>query len=55
MATAPLTFTTGQTAILMADFHHEGMGDNPDPGFVQRIGAAETPVASRQTIVPSRS
>ena len=29
MATAPLTFNTGQTAILMADFHREGMGDNP--------------------------
>ena len=29
MATAPLTFNPGQTAILMADFHREGMGDNP--------------------------
>ena len=29
MAMAPLTFNTGQTAILMADFHREGMGDNP--------------------------
>ena len=29
MATAPLTFNIGQTAILMADFHREGMGDNP--------------------------
>ena len=29
MATPPLTFNTGQTAILMADFHREGMGDNP--------------------------
>ena len=29
MATPQLTFNTGQTAILMADFHREGMGDNP--------------------------
>jgi nicotinamidase-related amidase len=29
MATAPLTLNTGQTALLMADFHLEGMGDNP--------------------------
>jgi hypothetical protein len=28
MATAPLTLNTGQTALLMADFHLEGMGDN---------------------------
>jgi hypothetical protein len=32
MATAPLTFNTGQTAILMADFHRERMGDNPIGG-----------------------
>ena len=29
MAAPRLTFNTGQTAILMADFHIEGMGDNP--------------------------
>jgi nicotinamidase-related amidase len=29
MATAPLTLNIGQTALLMADFHLEGMGDNP--------------------------
>ena len=29
MATAQLTLNTAQTAILMADFHREGMGDNP--------------------------
>ena len=29
MATTQLMFNTGQTAILMADFHREGMGDNP--------------------------
>jgi nicotinamidase-related amidase len=29
MATPQLTFNTAQTAILMADFHREGMGDNP--------------------------
>ena len=29
MAVAPLTFNTSQTAILMADFHREGMGDHP--------------------------
>ena len=29
MAMAPLTFNTSQTAILMADFHREGIGDNP--------------------------
>jgi nicotinamidase-related amidase len=42
MATAPLTFNTGQTAILMADFHREGMGDNPmvqERGTVQKARA----------------
>src|SRR5216683_115377 len=29
MATPQPTFNTRQTAILMADFHREGMGDNP--------------------------
>jgi nicotinamidase-related amidase len=29
MASAPLTLNTKQTALLMADFHLEGMGDNP--------------------------
>ena len=29
MATAPLTLNMEQTALLMADFHLEGMGDNP--------------------------
>jgi hypothetical protein len=39
MATPQLTFNTAQTAILMADFHREGMGDNPivrERGTVQK-------------------
>ena len=42
MATPQLTFNTGQTAILMADFHREGMGDNPmvqERGTVQKARA----------------
>src|SRR5262245_17190863 len=42
MATPQLTFNTGQTAILMADFHREGMGDNPmvqERGIVQKARA----------------
>ena len=39
MATAPLTLNTGQTALLMADFHLEGMGDNP---IVQERGTVQT-------------
>ena len=42
MATPQLTFNTGQTAILMADFHREGMGDNPmvrEHGTVQKARA----------------
>jgi nicotinamidase-related amidase len=39
MATPQLTFNTAQTALLMADFHREGMGDNPmvrERGTVQK-------------------
>jgi nicotinamidase-related amidase len=39
MATAPLTLSTGQTALLMADFHLEGMGDNP---MAQERGTVHT-------------
>src|SRR5262245_12820010 len=42
MATPQLTFNTAQTAILMADFHREGMGDNPmvqERGIVQKARA----------------
>ena len=39
MATVPLTFNTGQTALLMADFHREGMGDNP---IAQERGTVQT-------------
>jgi nicotinamidase-related amidase len=39
MATAPLTLNTGQTALLMADFHLEGMGDNP---IAQERGTVQT-------------
>jgi hypothetical protein len=39
MATVPLTFDTGQTALLMADFHREGMGDNP---IAQERGTVQT-------------
>src|SRR5215510_11213355 len=42
MDTPQLTFDTGQTAILMADFHREGMGDNPmvrERGTVQKAQA----------------
>jgi hypothetical protein len=42
MATPPLTFNIQQTAILMADFHREGMGDNPmvqERGTVQKARA----------------
>jgi nicotinamidase-related amidase len=39
MATALPTLNTGQTALLMADFHLEGMGDNP---IVQERGTVQT-------------
>jgi hypothetical protein len=39
MATAPLTLNIGQTALLMADFHLEGMGNNP---MAQERGAVHT-------------
>ena len=39
MATPQLTFNTAQTAILMADFHREGMGDNP---IVRERGTVQT-------------
>jgi nicotinamidase-related amidase len=39
MAPAPLTLNTGQTALLMADFHLEGMGDNP---IAQEQGTVQT-------------
>lgn len=29
MATVPLTCNTRHTVVLMADWHREGMGDNP--------------------------
>ena len=39
MASAPLTLNTKQTALLMADFHREGMGDNP---IAQERGTVQT-------------
>ena len=39
MVTAPLTLNIGQTALLMADFHREGMGDNP---IAQERGTVQT-------------
>jgi len=39
MATTPLTLNTGQSALLMADFHLEGMGDHP---IVQERGTVQT-------------
>jgi len=39
MATDLLTLNTGQTALLMADFHLEGMGDNP---IAQERGTVRT-------------
>ena len=39
MATVPLTLNPGHTALLMADFHREGMGDNP---IAQERGTVQT-------------
>jgi hypothetical protein len=39
MATVPLTLNPGRTALLMADFHREGMGDNP---IAQERGTVQT-------------